>query len=131
MNSASFHGAWRDRRARWFAAAALLALSAVAADASAPQTSQSIREAPGQFNAVRHGMTPSEVLFIVGAPSERFPGDVWVYWHCVPKEPGARPLPYDTMVLRFVNQRLADVKLIEGKALRTALAAQRTAVARK
>lgn len=102
------------------------ALTGAAADPAARRLPlAAITRAPadggGSFAALRRGFTMSEVLFAVGAPDRRLPPATWVYADCTTTDPEARRAGYDTVLLRFEDGRLAELRLVSGADLRALL----------
>jgi outer membrane protein assembly factor BamE (lipoprotein component of BamABCDE complex) len=76
------------------------------------------------FDRVRHGMNKFDVYVALGLPTARLSVDAWVYDGCRLADDPEGKSSFDTMVIEFANDRLVRMKMVEGKALRAALANQ-------
>ena len=115
----------RAFRALAFAAVVVAAFAAHAADQStqpARTAYRVINDEALSFERVRHGMSKFDVYIALGVPTARLTAEVWIYDGCrLENDPDGKS-PFDTMVMEFAHDRLVRMKMVEGRALRAALA---------
>lgn len=123
---------------RWFCflpftlCAVLGAPSFLAASESEPRELigyRGVKSAPNPFHHARHGMLRFDVIVAVGMPDQKLSPDVWIYWDCKSNNPADSERGFDTMVLRFEKDRLIQMRLVEGRAIKAFIAAQAKAAA--
>lgn len=81
-------------------------------------------EPPGgwHFN-VRRGDSRASVLSLCGRPDFAIGDDHWIYWDIHTPDKAAHVGGFDTMVMTFAENRVSNMRLVNGEALRGQLAA--------
>lgn len=83
------------------------------------------RDQPGARYCIRRGASRFDVYVELGRPDERLGPDLWVYWDCQATSEKVNRLGFDTLVVRFEADRVAELKLTDGRVVRALLARQR------
>jgi len=71
------------------------------------------------------GTTRGVVLLALGSPSVELSPNVWVYQNYRPSDPAPRRQGFDTLVMVFEEDRVARLRLVNGKTLAAHVAYQR------
>lgn len=77
-------------------------------------------------NVAVKGMDKPGVLRVLGSPGERVNANLWVYWQYYSPEKAAEiAAGHDTLVVAFADDKVSEMKLVNGALLRKHLSGKR------
>lgn len=77
----------------------------------------------GWDSRIQRGDSRQTAFSICGRPDFAIGDSLWIYWNSYSPDKAARTGGFDTLVVMFAEERISDMRLVNGAALRRHLAA--------